>query len=87
MILFLAQTDIIHRDYMPTKPDQPTLKSSFSEEYMYTIILPAVIIVSMIVIACLIACCLHRRRRKSGKMELGESIDSFEIKNYHIFKV
>uniref|UniRef100_A0A0K8V2B7 Dystroglycan 1 n=2 Tax=Bactrocera latifrons TaxID=174628 RepID=A0A0K8V2B7_BACLA len=77
------QTDIIHRDYVPTKPDQPTLKSSFSEEYMYTIILPAVIIVSMILIACLIACCLHRRRRKSGKMELGDEEErrSFRKKN------
>ncbi|XP_069964177.1 uncharacterized protein Dg isoform X2 [Bactrocera oleae] len=77
------QTDIIHRDYVPTKPDQPTLKSSFSEEYMYTIILPAVIIVSMIIIACLIACCLHRRRRKSGKMELGDEEErrSFRKKN------
>ena len=48
------------------------LKSTFSEDYLYTIILPAIIIVSMILIASIIACCLHRRRRKSGKMELGK---------------
>ncbi|XP_036332138.1 uncharacterized protein LOC118743513 isoform X2 [Rhagoletis pomonella] len=77
------QTDIIHRDYVPTKTDQPTLKSSFSDEYLYTIILPAVIIISMIIIALLIACCLHRRRRKSGKMELGDEEErrSFRKKN------
>ncbi|XP_067633096.1 uncharacterized protein Dg isoform X1 [Eurosta solidaginis] len=77
------QTDIIHRDYAPTKTDDPTLKSSFSEQYLYTIILPAVIIVSMITIALLIACCLHRRRRKSGKMELGDEEErrSFRKKN------
>ncbi|XP_054740800.1 uncharacterized protein LOC129246213 isoform X2 [Anastrepha obliqua] len=77
------QTDDIHRGHVPMKPDQPTLKSSFSEEYMYTIILPAVIIISMIIIALLIACCLHRRRRKSGKMELGDEEErrSFRKKN------
>uniref|UniRef100_W8B7Y5 Dystroglycan 1 n=3 Tax=Ceratitis capitata TaxID=7213 RepID=W8B7Y5_CERCA len=77
------QTDIIHRDYAPVKPDQPTLKSSFSDEYMYTIILPAIIIVTMILIALMVACCLHRRRRKSGKMELGDEEErrSFRKKN------
>ncbi|XP_073811244.1 dystroglycan isoform X2 [Musca autumnalis] len=66
------QTNIIHRDYVPAKPDEPLLKSTFSDDYLYTIILPAIIIVSMILIASIIACCLHRRRRKSGKMELGD---------------
>ncbi|XP_061401926.1 uncharacterized protein LOC133337737 [Musca vetustissima] len=66
------QTNVIHRDYVPTKTDEPLLKSTFSDDYLYTIILPAIIIVTMILIASIIACCLHRRRRKSGKMELGD---------------
>ncbi|XP_065370301.1 uncharacterized protein Dg isoform X4 [Calliphora vicina] len=67
-----VQTDVTHREFVPNKTEEPMLKSTFSEDYMYTIILPAIIIVSMILIASLIACCLHRRRRKSGKMELGD---------------
>ncbi|XP_058975900.1 uncharacterized protein LOC101889778 isoform X1 [Musca domestica] len=66
------QTNVIHREYVPTKTDEPLLKSTFSDDYLYTIILPAIIIVTMILIASIIACCLHRRRRKSGKMELGD---------------
>ncbi|KAM7341752.1 dystroglycan isoform 4-T5 [Cochliomyia hominivorax] len=67
-----AQTDVTHREFVPNKTDEPLLKSTFSEDYMFTIILPAIIIVTMILIAAIIACCLHRRRRKSGKMELGD---------------
>ncbi|XP_075166214.1 dystroglycan isoform X5 [Haematobia irritans] len=65
-----AYTDVTHRDYVPNKPEEPLLKSTFSDDYLYTIILPAIIIVTMIIVASIIACCLHRRRRKSGKMEL-----------------
>ncbi|XP_075166211.1 dystroglycan isoform X2 [Haematobia irritans] len=67
-----AYTDVTHRDYVPNKPEEPLLKSTFSDDYLYTIILPAIIIVTMIIVASIIACCLHRRRRKSGKMELGD---------------
>ncbi|XP_037818604.1 serine-rich adhesin for platelets isoform X2 [Lucilia sericata] len=67
-----VQTDVTHREFVPSKTDEPLLKSTFSDDYMFTIILPAIIIVSMILIASIIACCLHRRRRKSGKMELGD---------------
>lgn len=66
------QQDITRHDFIPPKIDEPLLKSSFSDDYFYTFILPAAIIVVMIIIASIIACCLHRRRRKSGKMELGD---------------
>uniref|UniRef100_A0A1I8Q2N2 Dystroglycan 1 n=1 Tax=Stomoxys calcitrans TaxID=35570 RepID=A0A1I8Q2N2_STOCA len=76
-----AQTDIIHRDYVPNKTEEPLLKSTFSDDYLYTIILPAIIIVTMIIIASIIACCLHRRRRKSGKMELGDEEERKSFRN------
>lgn len=68
----LADAEIpdIQPDYNP-RPDEPSLKSTFSDEYLANIVLPAVIIVVMIILASLVACCLHRRRHKSGKMELG----------------
>ncbi|KAH8285536.1 hypothetical protein KR054_010629 [Drosophila jambulina] len=64
--------DIHHNDYVPSRPEEPSSKSTFSEEYMANIVLPAVIIIVMIIMASIIACCLHRRRHKSGKMELGD---------------
>ncbi|XP_017027309.1 uncharacterized protein Dg isoform X2 [Drosophila kikkawai] len=64
--------DIHHNDYVPSRPEEPSSKSTFSEEYMANIVLPAVIIIVMIIVASIIACCLHRRRHKSGKMELGD---------------
>ncbi|XP_037946048.1 uncharacterized protein LOC119678340 isoform X2 [Teleopsis dalmanni] len=64
--------EIPHREFIPTKTEEPSLKSSFADHYMYSVILPAVIIISMILIAALVALCLHRRRHKSGKMELGD---------------
>ncbi|KAH8327226.1 hypothetical protein KR074_007528 [Drosophila pseudoananassae] len=65
-----AEIPDIQPDYNP-RPDEPSLKSTFSDEYLANIVLPAVIIVVMIILASLVACCLHRRRHKSGKMELG----------------
>ncbi|XP_030373916.1 uncharacterized protein LOC115623622 isoform X1 [Scaptodrosophila lebanonensis] len=64
--------DINQHEYIPTRTEEPGLKSTFSEEYLATFILPAVIILVMILLASIIACCLHRRRHKSGKMELGD---------------
>uniref|UniRef100_A0A1A9WGL4 Dystroglycan 1 n=1 Tax=Glossina brevipalpis TaxID=37001 RepID=A0A1A9WGL4_9MUSC len=66
------QTDVTHREFIPNRTEEPLLRSTFSDDYMFTIIMPAIIIVVMILIAAIIACCLHRRRRKSGKMELGD---------------
>ncbi|XP_017096695.2 uncharacterized protein Dg isoform X7 [Drosophila bipectinata] len=66
-----AEIPDIQPDYNP-RPDEPSLKSTFSDEYLANIVLPAVIIVVMIILASLVACCLHRRRHKSGKMELGD---------------
>ncbi|XP_022223300.2 uncharacterized protein LOC111074710 isoform X4 [Drosophila obscura] len=64
--------DINQHELVPTRPEEPSQKSTFSEEYLANFILPAVIILVMIVLASIVACCLHRRRHKSGKMELGD---------------
>uniref|UniRef100_A0A1A9VY29 Dystroglycan 1 n=1 Tax=Glossina austeni TaxID=7395 RepID=A0A1A9VY29_GLOAU len=66
------QTDVTHREFIPNRTEEPLLRSTFSDDYMFTIIMPAIIIVVMVLVAAIIACCLHRRRRKSGKMELDE---------------
>lgn len=66
------QTDVTHREFIPNRTEEPLLRSTFSDDYMFTIIMPAIIIVVMVLVAAIIACCLHRRRRKSGKMELGD---------------
>ncbi|XP_034652929.1 uncharacterized protein LOC117891532 isoform X6 [Drosophila subobscura] len=64
--------DINQHEFVPTRTEEPSQKSTFSEEYLANFILPAVIILVMIVLASIVACCLHRRRHKSGKMELGD---------------
>ncbi|KAH8400780.1 hypothetical protein KR009_000930 [Drosophila setifemur] len=64
--------DINQHEYIPARPEEPSQKSTFSDEYLANIVLPAVIIVVMILLAAIVACCLHRRRHKSGKMELGD---------------
>lgn len=63
--------DVIHRDTIPIKTEEPNTHSTFTDDYLFTFILPAVIIVVMIVLASVIACVLHRRRL-TGKMELGD---------------
>lgn len=55
---------------VPVKPDDGTM-GSFTDEYMLTFILPAIIIGAMLFLTCIIACVLHRRRM-TGKMELGD---------------
>ncbi|XP_017838311.1 uncharacterized protein LOC108596746 isoform X3 [Drosophila busckii] len=59
-------------EFGPPRSKDPSAKPTFPEEYLATFILPAVIIIAMILLASIIACCLHRRRHKSGKMELGD---------------
>lgn len=66
--------DVTHREFIPPRSEDTLLKTSFSDDYILTVILPSIIIVTMVFIAALVACCLHRRRRKSGKMELGKFI-------------
>lgn len=44
---------------------------SNSEEYLITVVVPAVVIASMLVCAGLVACILYRRRR-TGKMSVGD---------------
>ncbi|XP_032591229.1 uncharacterized protein LOC6561047 isoform X1 [Drosophila grimshawi] len=65
-------SDISQHEYIPPRPKDPSSKPTFPDEYLATFILPAVIILVMILLASIIACCLHRRRHKSGKMELGD---------------
>ncbi|XP_023037013.1 uncharacterized protein LOC6652385 isoform X3 [Drosophila willistoni] len=68
-------------DYIPKRPEEPRLKSTFSEQNLTTFVLPAIIIVVMILLASIIACCLHRRRNKSGKMELGDDEERKSFRN------
>ncbi|XP_068143729.1 uncharacterized protein Dg isoform X2 [Drosophila tropicalis] len=68
-------------EFIPKRPEEPRLKSTFSEHNIATFILPAIIIVVMILLASIIACCLHRRRNKSGKMELGDDEERKSFRN------
>ncbi|KQS62478.1 uncharacterized protein LOC6548771 isoform X1 [Drosophila erecta] len=67
-----VNVDTNQLDYIPSRPEEPTHKSSFGDDYMITFVWPIVIIVAMIVAASIIACCLHWCRQRSGKMELGD---------------
>ncbi|XP_039229080.1 dystroglycan isoform X1 [Drosophila yakuba] len=67
-----ANIDTNQLDYIPSRPEEPTHKSSFGDDYMITFVWPIVIIVTMLVAASIIACCLHWCRQRSGKMELGD---------------
>lgn len=60
----------VHHASVPIKNDDNDV-FSFTDEYMLTFILPAVIIIAMLLLTCIIACVLHRRRM-TGKMELGD---------------
>lgn len=67
--------DTIHHAHIPIKTDD-TQQSSFSDDYLLTFVLPAVIIIGMILVAAIIACVLHRRRM-TGKMELGKKTANY----------
>lgn len=67
----IENDDTIHHAHVPVKTDD-TPHSTFSDDYLLTFVLPAVVIIAMILIAAIIACCLHRRRM-TGKMELGKN--------------
>lgn len=73
-LILIAPMDVTHREFIPPRSEDNLLKTSFTEDYILTVILPSIIIVTMVLIAALVAWCLHRRRRKSGKMELGKFI-------------
>ncbi|XP_037915714.1 dystroglycan isoform X4 [Hermetia illucens] len=57
-------------DVVPKKTEEKKV-SSFTDDYLFTFIVPAVIILVMLLLASIIACVLHRRRL-TGKMELGD---------------
>lgn len=73
-LISVETDDTVHHPHVPVKTPDDTQQSTFSDEYLLTFVLPAVVIILMILIAAIIACCLHRRRM-TGKMELGKSIE------------
>ncbi|XP_063226131.1 dystroglycan 1 [Bacillus rossius redtenbacheri] len=62
-----------------TAPDDSQPVSS-SEEYLVTFIVPAVIIAAMLLLAGAVACVLYRRRR-TGKMNVGEEDERQSFRN------
>lgn len=74
-IYLTENDDSTHHPHIPVKTND-TQQSTFSDDYLLTFVLPAVVIIAMILIAAIIACCLHRRRM-TGKMELGKNFMNF----------
>lgn len=56
--------------YVPPVDDSTSV-GAFHDDYLITFVLPAIIIAIMLILAGIIACVLYRRRR-SGKMSIGE---------------
>lgn len=81
-LLFSAPMDNLPVDVVPKKTEEKKV-SSFTDDYLFTFIVPAVIILVMLLLASIIACVLHRRRL-TGKMELGTM--SFHYLNVFGFK-
>lgn len=50
------------------------------DDYLITFVIPAIIIIGMIILASLIACLLYKKRR-TGKMELGDEEERQSFRN------
>lgn len=65
----------VHPPVQPEAPPDDDLglfgSNNASNEYLITFIVPAVVIASMVLLALLVACALYRRRRR-GKLAVGE---------------
>lgn len=71
-----GELTFVHAPAPPEPPSDEDLatfgSSASSDEYLITYIVPAVVIAAMILLAGLVACALYRRRRR-GKLAVGES--------------
>jgi len=61
-------------------PSEDTQPVGTSDEYLVTFIVPAVIIAAMLVLAGIVACFLYRRRR-TGKMNVGDEDERQSFRN------
>lgn len=62
---------------LPTEDTQPV---GTSDEYLVTFVVPAVIIAAMLILAGIVACVLYRRRR-TGKMNVGDEDERQSFRN------
>ncbi|RZF44851.1 hypothetical protein LSTR_LSTR000803 [Laodelphax striatellus] len=61
----------VHIPEPPAAPPDEVRPVSRSDEYLVTVVVPAVVIATMLICAALVACILYRRRR-TGKMSVGD---------------
>lgn len=61
-------------------PSEDTQPVGTSDEYLVTFIVPAVIIAAMLILAGIVACFLYRRRR-TGKMNIGDEDERQSFRN------
>jgi len=61
-------------------PSEDTQPVGASDEYLVTFIVPAVIIAAMLILAGIVACFLYRRRR-TGKMNVGDEDERQSFRN------
>lgn len=62
------------------QPSEDTQPIGTSDEYLVTFIVPAVIIAAMLILAGIVACFLYRRRR-TGKMNVGDEDERQSFRN------
>lgn len=62
------------------QPSEDTQPVGTSDEYLVTYIVPAVIIATMLILAGIVACFLYRRRR-TGKMDIGDEDERQSFRN------
>lgn len=68
----LGGSTVYHPDIPIPVPDDSRQTPSRSDDYLITIVLPGVIILTMLLLAGIVACVLIRRRRRSGKLNVGD---------------
>ncbi|XP_052126502.1 dystroglycan 1 [Frankliniella occidentalis] len=70
----------LHPTYPPPPPVDEVPPMGSSEEYLITFVVPAVIICTMLLLAGIVACVLYRRRR-TGKMSVGDEDERQSFRN------
>ncbi|XP_067001643.1 dystroglycan 1 [Anabrus simplex] len=70
----------LHTTEAAAPPNQGTQPVQQSDDYLVTYVVPAVIIVAMLLLAGIVACVLYRRRR-TGKMSVGDEDERQTFRN------
>ncbi|PSN45591.1 hypothetical protein C0J52_15074 [Blattella germanica] len=70
----------LHVPDSPGLPIDDTHQIGTSDEYLVTFVVPAVIIAAMLILAGIVACVLYRRRR-TGKMNVGDEDERQSFRN------